>query len=109
MSWGQQAIKICGVGSVEAAVTAASAGADLIGMIFAPSKRQIEAALATEIVQAVRATGTACQLVGVFVNAPATKINAVAQQVGLDLVQLSGDESPTIIEEIQLPMLKAVR
>lgn len=109
MSWPEQAIKICGVRSVEAAVTAALAGADLIGMIFAPSKRQIEPSLAFEIVQAVRATATPCQLVGVFANASATEINQLAQEVGLDLVQLSGNEAPTIVNEIQFPMLKAVR
>ncbi|WP_110514724.1 phosphoribosylanthranilate isomerase [Herpetosiphon llansteffanensis] len=109
MSWPQQAIKICGVRSVEAAVTAASAGADLIGMIFAPSKRQIDLNLAQAIAQAVRATETECQLVGVFANAPASEINEVAQAVGLDVVQLSGDEPIAISAQIQLPLLKAVR
>ncbi|GAA5527449.1 phosphoribosylanthranilate isomerase [Herpetosiphon gulosus] len=109
MSWPEQAIKICGVRSVEAAVTAALAGADLIGMIFAPSKRQIEPSLALEIVQAVRATATPSQLVGVFANASAAEINQLAQQVGLDLVQLSGDEDPMIVNEIPFPLLKAVR
>ena len=109
MSWPEQAIKICGVRSVEAAVTAALAGADLIGMIFAPSKRQIEPSLALEIVQAVRATAMPCLLVGVFANASAAEINRLAQHIGLDLVQLSGDEDPTIVNEIQFPMLKAIR
>ncbi|KAG0166158.1 bifunctional tryptophan synthase trp1 [Apophysomyces sp. BC1034] len=49
-------VKICGVSSVEAAVEAAEAGADLIGFIFAEkSKRQINIGQAREIVQAVRA------------------------------------------------------
>ncbi|KAJ2611406.1 anthranilate synthase / indole-3-glycerol phosphate synthase [Coemansia sp. RSA 1365] len=46
-------VKICGVRTVEAAVTAAEAGADIIGMIFAPSPRLIDTTTAQKIAQAV--------------------------------------------------------
>ncbi|KAI8384991.1 indole-3-glycerol phosphate synthase-domain-containing protein [Radiomyces spectabilis] len=49
-------VKICGISSVEAAVEAARAGADLIGMIFAEkSRRQVTIETASGIVKAIRA------------------------------------------------------
>ncbi|KAJ2785799.1 anthranilate synthase / indole-3-glycerol phosphate synthase [Coemansia javaensis] len=50
-------VKICGVRTAEAAVAAADAGADIIGMIFAPSPRLIDVATARAIAQAVRPAG----------------------------------------------------
>ncbi|HEV7128962.1 MAG TPA: indole-3-glycerol phosphate synthase TrpC, partial [Ktedonobacterales bacterium] len=51
--------------------------------------------------------------VGVFVNAPHDTIAATATRVGLDVVQLSGDESPafcaTVAQSTGLPVIKAVR
>ncbi|KAJ2551904.1 anthranilate synthase / indole-3-glycerol phosphate synthase [Coemansia sp. RSA 1933] len=49
--------KICGIGTVEAAEAAVSAGADIIGMIFAPSPRLIDMDRAKTVAQAVRAAG----------------------------------------------------
>lgn len=46
--------KVCGVRDAASAAAAAAAGADLIGLILAPSKRQVSVAQAAEIVQAVR-------------------------------------------------------
>lgn len=49
-------VKICGLSSVEDAVAAAEAGADMLGMILAPgTKRTVSHAQAAEIVRAVRA------------------------------------------------------
>ncbi|WP_309228248.1 phosphoribosylanthranilate isomerase [Virgibacillus saliphilus] len=42
-------IKICGIKTSDAALTAADAGADFIGFVFAPSKRQITAENAAAI------------------------------------------------------------
>ncbi|KAJ2767739.1 anthranilate synthase / indole-3-glycerol phosphate synthase [Coemansia nantahalensis] len=49
-------VKVCGVRTVEAAQAAADAGADIIGMIFAPSPRLIDVATAQAIARAVRPT-----------------------------------------------------
>ncbi|KAJ1902446.1 anthranilate synthase / indole-3-glycerol phosphate synthase [Kickxella alabastrina] len=51
-------VKICGVRTVDAALAAADAGADIIGMIFAPSPRLIDIATGQQIAQAVRQTNT---------------------------------------------------
>ena len=46
---------------------------------------------------------------GVFVDAPAAEINAVVRAAGLELVQLHGDEPPSLLSEISCPVIKAVR
>jgi anthranilate synthase/indole-3-glycerol phosphate synthase/phosphoribosylanthranilate isomerase len=48
-------------------------------------------------------------VVGVFANQPATIVNAVADRVGLDLVQLHGDEPWEEALAIRRPVVKAVR
>ncbi|GAA5849976.1 hypothetical protein JCM8547_000971 [Rhodosporidiobolus lusitaniae] len=50
-------VKICGLKTPEAAVTAASAGADLLGLIFVPgSKRAVSLAQAEAVISAVRSS-----------------------------------------------------
>lgn len=102
-------VKICGLRTVEHALAAATAGADLIGLVFAPSRRRVEVAAGTAIAQALRALPRSPQLVGLFVNEPAATINALADTVGLDCAQLSGDEPPELLAQLRLPVLKAVR
>jgi phosphoribosylanthranilate isomerase len=46
-------IKICGLTTRDAVAAAVAAGADAVGFVFAPSKRQVTAALATQLAQAV--------------------------------------------------------
>jgi indole-3-glycerol phosphate synthase / phosphoribosylanthranilate isomerase len=48
-------------------------------------------------------------IVGVFINKDAAYINEVAQQVGLHVVQLHGDEPPEFCHSITRPVLKALR
>lgn len=103
-------VKICGVRRAEHALAAAAAGADMLGLVFAPSRRQLSVAEAVALAAAVRAApGPRPLLVGLFVNAAPAELLAVAEAVGLDLVQLSGDEPPAHAQAIPLPILKAVR
>jgi phosphoribosylanthranilate isomerase len=84
-------VKICGMTNPEDALAAAEAGADAIGLIFAPSKRQVTVADSKAIVQALPKT---LEKVGVFYDESALQIEDIAEQVGLTAVQLHGDESP---------------
>lgn len=107
-------VKICGVRTPEQAIAAAEAGADYIGLIFYPQSHRLvtpeQAAAITGALRKRREAGKhAPKAVGVFVNEPPEKINALAQACGLDLAQLSGDESPAICRAIHMPVMKAAR
>lgn len=106
-------VKICGIMTPEHARTAVEAGAHYIGLVFAPSRRQVTLDQARRIVAALRDAnstyGTQTESVGVFVNATADEINAIAADVGLDRVQLSGHEPAALAGSINAPVIKAVR
>src|SRR5690606_33217118 len=54
------------------------------------------------------AVGGAAAVVGVFVDAGADEMNAVAGQAGLDLVQLHGRETPALLSRLVRPAIKAL-
>jgi phosphoribosylanthranilate isomerase len=87
-------IKICGLTRSGDAIAAARAGADWLGLNFWPrSKRFIDPIRACDVAARVREAGVATTLIGVFVNQPAGDILRIAEHVGLDGVQLHGDET----------------
>ena len=90
-------VKICGVVDPDNARMAVEMGADFLGLNFYPrSPRYVEVGRAREIASAVRSVRdtTGVRLVGVFVNRPAREVEEIDSEVGLDLLQLSGDEIP---------------
>lgn len=107
-------IKICGVRTRDHALTAVEAGADMLGLVFAPSRRQISLEDAASIADAARVAasdrGRAIALIGVFVNETVDRIRDIARSCGLDGVQLSGDESVAYADELALlTVIKAIR
>jgi phosphoribosylanthranilate isomerase len=102
-------IKICGIRDKAHALAAVEAGADFIGLVFAPSQRQVSPAQACEIASTVKNSSDATKVVGVFVNAPSSQVNELADFCALDWVQLSGDESWEYCREVVRPVIKAIR
>lgn len=100
-------IKICGLAGPEDARRVAAAGADAIGLNFYPkSLRQVN----IEQARAIAAAASGLLKVGLFVNERPEVIRDVAAAVGLDCLQLHGDESVGGIDELKpWPVIKALR
>jgi phosphoribosylanthranilate isomerase len=101
-------VKICGVRSFEEAEAALNAGADALGFNFWPqSPRYIAPRAAKEVISRLSPVAS---LVGVFVNEESSRIREIAAELGLDAVQLHGDESPDFCASLgPIKSIKAIR
>nr|WP_106783392.1 phosphoribosylanthranilate isomerase [Lysinibacillus timonensis] len=97
-------VKICGLKEVEHVQAAVHAGANFIGFMFAPSKRQITVEHAAELAKFVPSH---VKKVGVFVNPTEEQVHETVKMVGLDFVQYHGNESADFIEKLGYPSIKA--
>src|SRR5450631_169981 len=100
-------VKICGITSLEDALTAIKAGADALGFVFySLSPRHIPPEQAAEI---IRRLPPFVQTVGLFVNEELAIINTIADQCGLDVIQLHGEEPPEYCRSVRRRVIKAFR
>lgn len=97
-------VKICGIQTMEAAETAVDHGADFIGFVFAESKRRITPEAAAKISKNLPNTA---KKVGVFVNESLENMLDIAEKVGLDVIQLHGDEPSEIARNLPYEIIKA--
>lgn len=83
-------IKFCGITNEADALVAVGLGVDAVGVIFAPSPRQVSVATAEDILR--RLPGEV-MTVGVFRDEAPLRVVEIANHVGLGCVQLHGHES----------------
>ena len=103
-------VKICGIKTLSDAMTAAEAGADLLGFNFYPkSARYIEMQACARITSTLKKRYPSIQLVGVFVNSSIEEINQIMDSCGLDLAQLHGDETVEMVSALDGKAFKAFR
>ena len=102
-------VKICGITNAEDARAAADAGADAVGLIFAQSPRRVSVEEARRISLALPEK---ILRVGVFVDEEPAEVSRISREVGLDLAQLHGEETPEAVSAVResgVKVMKALR
>ncbi|MDP3181919.1 MAG: phosphoribosylanthranilate isomerase [Desulfobaccales bacterium] len=100
-------IKICGITNLEDALLATRLGAHALGFIFYPqSPRKVDAEAARAIIAQLPPLVLS---VGVFVDEEAAVVRELAARVGLDWLQLHGQESPEYCRSLGRKVIKAFR
>jgi phosphoribosylanthranilate isomerase len=99
-------IKVCGITRATDAMDAVRLGASALGFVFWPrSPRVVSVPAARDIASGVPAF---VARIGVFVDATADDVARVTDEVGLDGVQLHGDERVERFERVKSRLIKAV-
>jgi len=100
-------VKLCGLTRAEDATLAVRHGASAVGLVFWPASPRAVA------IDQARAISSEVPLfvarVGVFVNASPQDVERIVRAVGLDAVQLHGDESIAEYASTAARVIKAVR
>jgi phosphoribosylanthranilate isomerase len=100
-------VKICGITNIADALYCVNCGADALGfMLYKGSKRYIDIFTAQNILKEV---SPFTMKIGVFVNEKPRIVNLIAEELGLNAVQLHGDETPQVTDDINFPIIKAFR
>lgn len=100
-------VKYCGLVRPSDVDAAVGIGADAVGFVFYPkSPRLLDAAVAADLRRRLPSWVVS---VGLFVNADPREIGEIRRQVGLDVIQLHGDETPADARALQATWWKALR
>jgi len=97
-------VKICGITDLDTARTAADAGADALGFVFAPGRRRIAPDTARAI---IRRLPPEVLTVGVFVDEDPETVQGIAAHCGLGALQFHGRESPEYCRGFREKVIKA--
>lgn len=104
---GSVRIKICGITHPDDAEAAVAVGADLIGLNFVPgSTRCLDIATAEAIAERVDGQ---IDRVAVFRDAAPDEIQRVLRRVEFERIQFHGSETEEEVEEVDLPVIKAIQ
>lgn len=99
-------VKVCGIVHVDDVRAAIDVGADLVGLNFVPGTPRY---LDLRRAEAIAAAAEGVERVAVFQNASWPEIERVIRRIDVERVQLHGDEEPEDVEEVDLPVIKALR
>ena len=128
-------VKMCGISKVETIPAIVDVKPDYMGLVFAPSKRQVTVEQAKTLVEELykqnvvgnnseaeqtesvtsldTASSETIKTVGVFVNETVENLLKIAEEVKLDVIQLHGDEDESFIqilkEQSNVEVWKAVQ
>ena len=107
-------VKMCGISKVETIPAVVEAKPNYMGLVFAPSKRQVTVDQAKTLVEELHKgcakkygsdtepdKNDTIKTVGVFVNETVDNLVTIANEVNLDAVQLHGDEDETFIQSLK--------
>ena len=104
-------VKICGIKSLDSALTAARAGAEFLGIVFeSHSKRYLDPDSSKVLIDSFKAHWHLDRplWVGVFANQPLEEVNHILNYCNLDMAQLSGQETPLYCKNVIRPVLKVI-
>lgn len=107
-------VKMCGISKVETIPAVVEAKPNYMGLVFAPSKRQVTVDQAKILVEELHKgcakkygsdtepdKNDTIKTVGVFVNETVDNLVTIANEANLDAVQLHGDEDETFIQSLK--------
>lgn len=111
-------IKMCGISKIETIPAVIEANPDYMGLVFAPSKRQVTVDQAKILVSELHkqyanrynrdviqwsndVVQEFIKTVGIFVNETLDNLVTIATEVNLDAVQLHGDEDEAFIQSLK--------
>jgi phosphoribosylanthranilate isomerase len=95
-------IKFCGTTSLADALASIETGADALGFIFAPSKRQVTPEPVREIIRGLPA---GIERIGVFMDEKLDTVRKIAELAGLTGVQLHGNEPTEFVAQLKAELV----